>query len=203
MKKLNRIHRIALTGGPGAGKTTAADLLRRELGEKIIVVPEAATMIFSGGFPRYSNVDARRATQRIIYRIQKNLEDIQSQNFPDRTLLCDRGTLDSAVYWPEGKEAFFEAMETSTAKELERYDAVIFFESAAVGNKNVIEGGNPVRQESIAEAASLDRELFKVWSQHPNFHHIPHDQSFIKKITRATQCILEVMQNGGGDCVPN
>ncbi|NDI06057.1 MAG: hypothetical protein EBY58_07285 [Rhodobacteraceae bacterium] len=44
--------KIVLTGGPGGGKTTAADLFRRELGEKVVVVPEAATMLFSGGFPR-------------------------------------------------------------------------------------------------------------------------------------------------------
>ena len=44
--------RIVLTGGPGGGKTTAADLFRRELGERVVVVPESATILFGGGFPR-------------------------------------------------------------------------------------------------------------------------------------------------------
>lgn len=193
MSLSNGIRRIALTGGPGAGKTTAADLLRREIGERIIIVPEAATMIFSGGFPRYEDDTAKKATQKTIYNIQKNLEFVQSQHYPERTLLCDRGTLDSAVYWPGGQDDFFKEMGTDLQTELNRYDAVIFFESAAKGQKSVIEGGNPCRTEDISEAARIDEELFKIWSQHPNFHHIPHNQSFLKKIGTAIQCILNVI----------
>lgn len=191
--KTERIHRLALTGGPGAGKTTAAHLLRREIGEEIVVVPEAATMIFSGGFPRYESDEARRATQATIYNIQKNLEDVQSLAFPNRTLLCDRGTLDSAVYWPNGQEDFFKSLDTTIDKELQRYDAVIFFQSAAVGNVHVIEGGNPCRQESIAEAAKLDARLHDIWSKHDNFFHIPHQGSFLKKINLAIETIQKVI----------
>jgi len=192
--QLNPIHRIVLTGGPGAGKTTAADLLRRELGEKVIVVPEAATMIFSGGFPRYDNPAARKSTQKTIYSIQQNLEDVQSLRYPERILLCDRGTLDSAVYWPDGSDSFFKEMNTSLEAELSRYDAVIFFESASVAKREIIEGGNPTRNESIDEAARLDQELYKIWSHHSHFRHIPNNQSFIKKITIAIDCILETMK---------
>ncbi|MCA9687021.1 MAG: AAA family ATPase, partial [Myxococcales bacterium] len=76
--------RIALTGGPGGGKTTAADMLRREIGDRIIIVPESATMLFSGGFPRCDEPGARRAAQRAIYHVQRNIEDLQSQRFPGR-----------------------------------------------------------------------------------------------------------------------
>lgn len=189
----NNIHRIALTGGPGAGKTTAANLLRREIGEQIIVVPEAATMIFSGGFPRYHTHEARRATQATIYSIQKNLEDVQSKAFPERTLLCDRGTLDSAVYWPDGEEDFFKTMKSNLQLELDRYDAVIFFESAAVGHQQIIEGGNPFRQETLEEAIDLDLRLKNIWSQHPNFVHIPHHPSFLHKIVQSIDCIRSVI----------
>jgi predicted ATPase len=194
MESNNTIHRIVLTGGPGAGKTTAADLLRREIGEAIIIVPEAATMIFSSGFPRYKDTEARKATQSAIYHIQKNLEDVQARAYPHRTLLCDRGTLDSAVYWPDGEDSFFRAMETNLQSELKRYDAVIFFESAAVGKKAVIEGGNPTRNESVEEAALLDSQLREIWSNHPRFYHIPNHNSFIHKITTAIDCIREVIQ---------
>ncbi len=53
--------RVVVTGGPGVGKTTAADLFRRELGDRVVIVPEAATLLFAGGFPRSSEVHARRA----------------------------------------------------------------------------------------------------------------------------------------------
>jgi hypothetical protein len=64
--------RILLTGG--GGKTTAADLFRREIGDRIIVVPEAATLLFSGGFPRPSESRASRGAQRAIYHVQRNRE---------------------------------------------------------------------------------------------------------------------------------
>ncbi len=191
----NKIHRIALTGGPGAGKTTAADLVRREIGEKIIVVPEAATMIFAGGFPRSNDVESKKATQETIYHIQKNLEMVQAKRFPNRTLLCDRGTLDSTIYWPHTIDDFMKTVGTSIEKELQRYDAVIFFESAAVRKQSVIEDGNPYRNETIEEAAKLDADLKAIWSQHPNFHFIPNDQSFLKKVTAAIHCILDMIDS--------
>ena len=84
--------RVVLTGGPGGGKTTAADLFRREIGERVIVVPEAATLLFSGGFPRLAQSSAQRSTQCAIYHVQRGREDIQAARYPDRILLCDPGT---------------------------------------------------------------------------------------------------------------
>lgn len=173
--------RIVLTGGPGGGKTTAADLFRREIGDRVVVVPEAATLLFAGGFPRSAEVHARRSAQRAIYHVQKNLEDVQSALYPSRILLCDRGTLDGAAYWPEDPERFFAAVNTTEQAELARYDAVIFFESAAAGGLSV-EGGNPTRNESNEQAAALDRRLREIWSRHPRFVLVPHTTSFVKKI---------------------
>lgn len=174
--------RIVLTGGPGGGKTTAADLFRREIGERVVIVPEAATLLFSGGFPRTTEPSARRAAQSAIYHLQKNLEDVQSARFPERILLCDRGTVDGAAYWPDGPAGFFKAVGTTEAEQLARYDAVIFFESAAAGGIG-IEGGNPMRIESVEEALHLDRRLHTIWSKHPKFVVIRHNPSFFKKIT--------------------
>lgn len=176
--------RIVLTGGPGGGKTTAADLFRRELGERVVVVPEAATLLFAGGFPRATEADAARGAQRAIFHVQRNLEDVQSARFPDRILLCDRGTIDGAAYWPAGDaRGFFEDVGTTEADELDRYDAVLFFESAAVGGIS-IEGGNPIRNESLSLATDLDARLRALWSRHPRFVLVPHDTSFVRKIMR-------------------
>lgn len=183
--------RIVLTGGPGGGKTTAVDMFRREIGDRVVIVPEAATMMFMGGFPRYEEEYAVHAAQRAIYHVQKNLEDVQAAEYPGRILLCDRGTIDGAAYWPGPSAGFFEAMDTTLERELARYDGVIFFESAAVGGLS-IEGGNPARLESIGKAAELDAELRAVWSQHPNFRLVSHQESFLKKITTGF-AILEDM----------
>jgi len=176
-----RTKRIVLSGGPGGGKTTAVDLFRRELGDGFVVVPEAATMLFSGGYPRYDEGHAIRATQRAIFHVQRGLEYAQASRYPGRILLCDRGTIDGGAHWPDGPDAFFAAMATTLDDELSRYDAVLFFESAAVGGLS-IEGGNPMRTENIAEAAELDTALRDLWSKHPRFVHVHHDQSFMKKI---------------------
>lgn len=183
MPSTNGRFRIVLTGGPGGGKTTAADLFRREIGEEVVVVPETATMLFSGGFPRVGEPAARAATQRAIYHAQVSLEDVQRARFPDRVLLCDRGTIDGAAFWPEEEPiGFFEAMGTTLEEQLERYDAVLFFESAAVGDIS-IEGGNPTRTEDNAQARELDVRLRDLWSSHPSFHFIPHSSSFFAKLT--------------------
>ncbi len=187
--------RIVLTGGPGGGKTTAADLFRREIGEKVVVVPETATMLFMGGFPRAGEPKARAATQRAIFHAQVALEDIQGALYPGRVLLCDRGTIDGAAFWPrEAPEGFFETMETTLEAELRRYDAVIFFESAAVGDIS-IEGGNPARTESNEEARQLDIRLRALWSKHPNFHFIPHSTSFFEKLGDGLRQLQEIVDD--------
>ena len=174
--------RIVLTGGPGGGKTTAADLFRREIGERVVLVPEAATMIFSGGFPRCDEEPGILSAQHAIYHVQRNLEDVQSARYPDRILLCDRGTVDGAAYWPGTPDAFFDTLGATLKLELARYDGVIFFESAAVGGIG-IEGGNPVRTESIEQAVTLDAKLHSLWARHPRFVLVRHNASFFKKIS--------------------
>ena len=189
--------RIVLTGGPGGGKTTAADLFRREIGDKVVIVPETATMLFTGGFPRVGEPKARAATQRAIFHAQVALEDIQGALYPDRVLLCDRGTIDGAAFWPdEAPEGFFETMETTLERELRRYDAVIFFESAAVGDIS-IEGGNPARTESNEQARLLDMTLRDVWSKHPNFHFIPHSTSFFAKLQDGLRQLQAIVDDNG------
>ena len=174
--------RIVLTGGPGGGKTTAADLFRREIGERVVIVPESATLLFSGGFPRCTKPSSILAAQHAIFHVQRNLEDVQSAIYPDRILLCDRGTVDGAAYWPGTPAEFFATLGTTLERELARYDGVIFFESAAVGGMG-IEGGNPVRNESMEQAAALDAKLRNLWEHHPRFILVRHNPSFLKKIT--------------------
>jgi hypothetical protein len=167
--------RIVLTGGPGGGRTTAADLFRREIGERVIVVPEAATMVFPGGFPRCTQKPA-------IFHVQRNLEDVQSSLYPDRILLFHCGTVDGGAYWPGTPEEFFATLGTTLEHDLARHDGVIFFESAAVGGRG-IERGNPVRNESLEQVAALDAKLRSLWAHRLRFVLVRHNPSFFKKVS--------------------
>jgi hypothetical protein len=124
--------------------------------------------------------------------VQRNLEDTQSALYPDRILLCDRGTIDGAAYWPSGNSGFFQAMNTTLEQELQRYDAVVFFETAAAAGIS-IEGGNPVRNETLSQAAEIDRRLRELWSVHPRFWLVPHSASFFHKITSGLAILQSIV----------
>lgn len=194
-REITPVGKIVLSGGPGGGKTTAADLFRREIGESVVVVPESATTLFAGGFPRVDHDGVQRSIQRAVFEVQRSSEEIQRELYPDRVLLCDRGTVDGAAYWPDGAEGFFHAMGTTRAAELSRYDVVLFFETAAVGDI-AFEGGNRYRTEDNREAVEVDRRLRELWSAHPGFHFIAHEESFLAKITTALKILGGVVNDG-------
>lgn len=198
---MNHRKRIVVTGGPGGGKSTAVELFRRELGERVIVVPESATMLFAGGFPRHQNAAAQEAAQRAIFHVQRNLEDVQAAAYPERLLLCDRGTVDGAAYWPGEPEQYFKAMGTTFAAELARYDGVIFFESAAAGGHS-IEGGNPARTETNAQAALLDLALQQIWKQHPRYAFIRNERSFFAKLQQGIGALTAMSADFGFQLTP-
>jgi len=98
--------------------------------------------------------------------------------------------------WLSQGEGFFESLDTSLERELERYDAVIFFESAAVGNIS-IEGGNPARTENNEEARELDMRLRELWSKHPSFHFVPHSASFFAKLQNGLGQLQHIIDDNG------
>ncbi len=175
--------RIVVTGGPGGGKTTALDLFRREIGDRVVLVPEVATMLFSSGLSRSEETSSVKIIQSAIYQMQHYLEKLCEVQNPGRMLLCDRGSIDGAAYWPDDHpHEFFHAQGTTLQEQFNRYDAVLFFESAAVGGM-MIKGNNPTRIETQDQAIELDTKLRMIWSRHPRFVLVPHNVSFFKKIS--------------------
>jgi len=96
---------IAITGGPGAGKTSLVLRLLQAFPEQLVVVPEVATLLLRHFFPPVQGEHERRAFQRAIFAVQRNLEDAYSGRLGrGQVLLCDRGTPDGGGYWPEGHD---------------------------------------------------------------------------------------------------
>jgi predicted ATPase len=182
---VTRVRRIAVTGGPGAGKTTLWRSIIAEHGERIVAVPEVATLMLRHVFPPVQTERERRALQRSIFRVQHDLEAVHEvQLRAGQVLLCDRGTPDGGGYWPEGHEAFAAAMLTTCEAELARYEAVLFLETAAADNL-AIAANNDTRTEDRDAAVAVDRRLHAVWSRHPKFHHVACEAVFEDKIERA------------------
>jgi predicted ATPase len=187
------MRRIAITGGPGGGKSTVAAALGRELSGRVVVVPEVATHLLGGFFPRIADADERRAVQRAIYHVQLELEAVhRSRAGNDTVLVFDRGLLDGAAYWPEGADAFFAALGADAATARARYDAVVFLETAAVGGL-AIASNNTARTEALEDAVRVDTRLREVWSPHPAFHFVGHSATFDAKVSSALAALRELI----------
>lgn len=109
--------RIVLTGGPGAGKTAVLELIRQSFCEHVKVLPEAAGVIFGGGFPRQDDPECKRAAQRAIFYVQRELEHAGDSHNPT-IVLCDRGTLDGLAYWPGDVEDFLASLGTTPEQQI-------------------------------------------------------------------------------------
>jgi predicted ATPase len=186
--------RIAVTGGPGGGKTTVWRALSAAHCSEVQAVPEVATLMFRHVFPQVENEAERCAVQRAIFNVQNELESFyDARALPGQALLCDRGSCDGGGYWPGGHDLFFAAMGTSWAAELARYDAVLFLETAAVGGYSIREG-NETRSETLTEAVAIDARLRAVWQSHPRFVHIGHERDFAHKLARAEAALALLLK---------
>ncbi|MBM3819341.1 MAG: ATP-binding protein [Acidimicrobiia bacterium] len=176
--------RIVLTGGPGAGKTAVLELIRHGFCEHVVVLPESAGMLFGGGFPRNSHDVVRRAGQRAIYHVQRELEESAIAREP-AIVLCDRGTIDGVAYWP-GPGDFWEELGTTLDRELARYHAVIHLRTPPDSDYN---HANPLRLETAREARVIDERIARAWQTHPRRFEIGAEEDFLDKAARALALI--------------
>ena len=156
--------RVVLTGGPGAGKTAVLELIRQHFCRHVKVLPEAAGIVFGGGFPREAAAACRRAAQRAIYYVQRELEVTGDSHNP-AIVLCDRGTVDGLAYWPGLADDFWSELGTTLQREFARYDAVIHLRTPA--EEHGYNHQNPLRTESAATAAEIDLRILEAWHSHP------------------------------------
>jgi predicted ATPase len=184
--------RVVLTGGPGAGKTAVLELIRQSFCVHVKVLPESAGIVFGGGFPRNSNAESRRAAQRAIFYVQRELEAAGEADGPAVTL-CDRGTVDGAAYWP-GPGDLWSSVGATLPEQLKRYDAVIHMRTPST------EGGynkeNPLRIESAKDAAAIDDFISQLWEQHPRRFVVEASKDFLDKARR----VLEILRGEMPEC---
>jgi len=179
--------RVVITGGPGAGKTAVLELIRQYFCKHIKVLPESAGIVFGGGFPRDKSVAVRQAGQRAIFFIQRELENAADAERP-AIVLCDRGTIDGAAYWP-GPADLWSAVGTTLDEQMQRYNAVIHLRTPGllVGYNHT----NPLRIESAEEAAAIDTRIANAWEKHPRRFVVESSPDFLSKAAKALQLLRD------------
>jgi predicted ATPase len=191
-KEPHQRRRVVLTGGPGAGKTAVLELIRQSFCVHVKVLPESAGIVFGGGFPRNSNAESRRAAQRSIFYVQRELEAAGEADSP-AVILCDRGTVDGAAYWP-GPGDLWSSVGATLPEQLKRYDAVIHMRTPST--ESGYNKDNPLRIESAKDAAAIDDLISQLWEQHPRRFVVEASKDFLDKARR----VLEILRGEMPEC---
>lgn len=178
---------VVVTGGPGAGKTAVLEVVQRHFCEHVHVLPESASILFSGGFPRSSSHAGRAAAQRAIFHVQRELESLALSDVNAAVALCDRGTLDGLAYWPGTEDSFFTELSTTKATEQARYFAVVHLQTPSTHDG--YNHTNPLRIESARQARAIDERISKAWEEHPRRVFVPSAKDFISKTATAISAI--------------
>lgn len=204
LKSKRKIHKIVLTGGPCAGKSTCMSMLQRRFettNVKLYCVPEAATLLMNGGLT-WNNMTPEKVIkyQSTLLKLQMYLEDtytaIAEADGGAALILCDRGTMDGRAYCSDEQ---FNQILSATGQKLEqirdlRYDAVVHMVTAAIGAESFYNcESNPVRFESAEEAAANDRILRAMYVGHPKVKVIDNSTGFDEKLERVTKFIFDVI----------
>ena len=186
-------HKIVVTGGPSAGKTTGLSWIQNafaKLGYTVLFVPETATELISGGVAPWTcgtNLDYQKVQMRLQLDKERGFEQAaRSMKVPKLLIVCDRGALDNKAYMnDEEYAAVLEEVDRTEAELLSGYDAVFHMVTAAKGAEQFYtKENNKARYESAQEAVALDERLLAAWSGHPSLHVIDNSVDFYHKLRR-------------------
>ncbi|XP_022238480.1 TRPL translocation defect protein 14-like [Limulus polyphemus] len=204
------VYKLVLTGGPCAGKTTGQTRLStffENLGWKVYRVPEAATLLFSGGV-RFPDLTAEEAIrfQHDLLRVMMALEEcyfsLAESCKQNCLVICDRGTMDaSAFIVPDEWDKILKKFGWNPVDIRDnRYHHVLHVMSAANGAEafyNVLD--NITRTEGLELAREMDRRAAQAWVGHPYFDVIDNSTDFSTKLSRIIDCVCRRMGINTGD----
>jgi len=199
------MRKIVITGGPCAGKSRILEQMKANYGDRAIIIPEIATQVLSVpyteggvGIPgkdlEWSQEWQTAFQERVIFAqimAEAEAED-QAREADDAVILCDRGILDGAAYFPGGKAELADKFMLSLPKCLASYDQVIHLSSLSTDQPDLYEkekASNPCRFEDTARAQELDRNIAEAWCDHPSYSRIEATENIERKFERCLETI--------------
>lgn len=200
---MKNLKQIVLTGGPCSGKTTVLNAIKKRFGTAVVAVPEAATILLSGGFPLPGrdldwSPEWQREFQSTICALQNALEKTHQMIATTRgarLLVCDRGLLDGAAYTPGGRDEFLRSYGVDETEALDRYAMVLHLESMAVAKPWLYgKANNESRYESLEEAQALDGRTRQAWEKHPDHRVLGGARELEEVINEAIKLIAEQLE---------
>lgn len=207
IKKAKKIYKIALTGGPCSGKSTALSWIQTEFtkkGYRVLFVPETATELILGGITPWT-IDNNLNFESYILKLQldkeKLFEDAAKHLYKaDKCLIvCDRGALDTKAYM--SKLEFDKCMQQLKTNEValrDNYDAVFHLVTAAKGAEEFYtKENNEARIESKEEAITKDEATLNAWTGHPHLRVIDNSTNFKEKMRRLMAEISSFLDEDG------
>lgn len=170
---------IVLTGGPGGGKSTLIEELRRDSiwASRFVSLPETVH------YARFVNVSPdERLFQRVMVQLQMAIEEglDRALGLADpRPIICHRGSLDPLAFWQQRnwpEKEFYEFTGTHIDEHYLRYTAVIHLVTAADGAVQAYaRWPDAHRPEEVEEAIRIDRWLQQAWSNHPHYFRLDNE----------------------------
>ncbi len=192
-KRDMQIHKIVITGGPSAGKTTGLSWIQNaftKMGYTVLFVPETATELIANGVAPWtcgSNLDYQRCQVRLQLEKERVFAQAAGSMKAEKILIvCDRGAMDNRAYMDELEFAqILREFQTTEIQLRDSYDAVFHLVTAAKGaEKFYTTENNKARTETIEQAAALDDKLIAAWTGHPHLRVIDNSTGFEDKLKR-------------------
>lgn len=154
--------KIVMTGPPESGKTALTLILQYQFPKQMVVVPDVLNYCLD--LPKAKTLDGKRSLARLLFGMQKEIENLVTEGAKQKLILCDRGTLDHLANL-ETNSQFWEDLHTSLDSELHRYDLVI----------------------------QMGRDPNSLWNQHPRILKLSSDQDFAGCASKVISSIKRIL----------
>lgn len=191
---MSSVHKIVITGGPCAGKSTAMSWIQNaftQLGYNVLFIPETATQLIGSGITPWgckSSAHYQVHQMKMQLAKEKIYEDAvwDLKNNEKILIVCDRGALDNRAYMSELEfNTLLEKLHLDEVRLRDEYDAVFHLVTAAKGAVEFYTlANNQARTETVEQAIELDDKIISAWTGHPHLRVIDNSSDFESKMNR-------------------